>query len=164
MGMRLFHITDKVFEIGDVIRASDFGTACYYHLNNPQYAWINDVLDAEKDAECPPRKRCIYAFDKLVHCFAFNNKPDSHCYLVDMDAYGGFPMVLTDKMRRVGQNYERLGELVKEYWHPTREWLFNEYLGEKMIIIEDITPQKMLGIVSKMQYNCDREMADRLFR
>ena len=73
-------------------------------------------------------------------------------------------MVLTDKMRRVGQNYERLGELVKEYWHPTKEWLFNEYLGEKMVIIEEITPKRMLGIASKMQYDCDREMADSLFR
>lgn len=163
MGMRLFHITDKVFENGDVINASDFGDACYYHQNNPQYAWINDVLDAGKDAECPPRKRCIYAFDKPGHCLAFNNKPDLHCYLVDMNAYGGFPMVLTDKMRRVGQNYERIGELVNEYWHPTRKWRFNEYLGEKIVIIEEIAPKKMLCVASKMQYDCDREMVDRLF-
>ena len=71
MGMRLFHITDKVFENGDVICSSDFGTACYYHQNSTQYSWINDVLDAGKDAECPQRKRCIYAFDKPGHCLAF---------------------------------------------------------------------------------------------
>lgn len=33
-----------------------------------------------------------------------------------------------------------------------------------MVIIEEITPKRMLGIASKMQYDCDREMADSLFR
>ena len=72
-------------------------------------------------------------------------------------------MVLTDKMRRVGQNYDRIGDLVDEYWHPTRKWLFNEYLGESMVVVEEITPQKMLGISSKMQYDIDRDLADRLY-
>lgn len=162
--MRLYHITDKEYENGQVIRAIDFGEACYYHLNNPEYAWINDVLDAEKDADCPSRKRCIYAFGRPDFCLAFNNNPDLHCYLVEMDAKGGFPMVLTDTMRRVGQNYDRIGDVVNEYWHPTKHWKYNEYLGESMVIIKEIIPDRGRRTGAMMQYNDDRAIADRLFR
>lgn len=162
--MRLYHITDKEYEIGHVISAKDFGEACYYHQNSPLDAWINDVLDAEKDADCPPRKRCIYAFGRPDFCLAFNNDPGLHCYMVKMDAHGGFPMVLTDKMRRVGQNYDRIRDVINEYWHPTREWQYNEYLGESMVIINEITPDRRSRTGAMMLYNDDRAIADRLFR
>lgn len=161
--MTLFHITDKVYEIGTSISSNDFGEACFYHQNNPVHIWINDVLDARRDADCPPRKRCIYAFDKPGHCLAFNNNPVLHCYQIEMEAHGGYPMVLTDKLRRVGENYNRLDDLIDEYWHPTKQWKYNEFLGESMVVIGEIKPNKILGIASKMSYDDDRTMADQLF-
>ena len=121
-------------------------------------------MDVGRDAGCPPRKRCIYAFDNPGHCFAFNNDPILHCYEVEMEAHGGYPMVLTDKLRKVGKEYHRLDDLINEYWHPSKQWHFNEFIGESMVIISDIKPVKFLGIKSKMIYYADWAMADRLFR
>lgn len=161
--MRLFHITEDVYEIGSSISSDDFGDACFYHQNNPEYAWLNDVFDERRDADCPPRKRCIYAFDKPGHCVAFNNNPILHCYEIEMEAHGGYPMVLTDKLRRVGREYRRLDDLINEYWHPTKQWHYNEFLGESMVIIGEIKPYRFQEIASRMLYDADRAMADQLF-
>ncbi|MBR5907052.1 MAG: hypothetical protein IKZ50_01500 [Bacteroidales bacterium] len=163
--MRLFHITDKVYRIGETVSAEDFGESCFYHKNNPINTWINEVLDEGKDADCPSRKRCIYAFNELGHCLAFNNNPNLHCYLVEMDAHGGFPMVLTDKLRRLGKDSCQIDDVVREYWHPTNNWKFNEFLGNSMVIIEEIiTEGCFFAMRSKMLYGKDRDLADSLFK
>lgn len=162
--MRLFHITNKVYEIGAPVSINDYeGEVCYYHLSHPDYQWINDVLDKYKPVEFPYRKKCIYAFDMIENCYSFAyGKEGMHCYEVEMDACGGFPMALTDRLRKDKYDQDVCKAISEEYWNPKNEWKYLEYLGNEMIIISEhpITNNVMK---SKMMYCDDLEKAKKIF-
>lgn len=85
------------------------------------------------------RKKCIYAFDTLAHCAVFigENNKDINFYMVELNSENPHPMCLTDAIRKATSI--RMQNIMKEeYWHPTREWKFNEYLGTEMTILEKI--------------------------
>ena len=131
--MRLFHITERNYQIGETISINDYeGDMCFYYEKHTDYQWINDYLDACRPEEFPLRRKCIYAFDRPGHCFYFLAHEPSvtdHCYEIEMDAKGEFPMVLTGRMIAHRNNAEILRAIAEEYWRPTRDWNFYEYIG-----------------------------------
>lgn len=166
--MKLYHITKNEYQIGEVVSIDHFdGDACYYHHNHSNHQWINDYLDLYKPAEYPFRKKCIYAFDKPGHCFAFLfGKPTEgvHCYEIEMDAVGGFPMILTGLLQKNKDNPINLKAIADEYWHPTQEWKFCEYIGREMRIVSEVNRNKFDCAISGYKYQNDGNKAKGMFR
>ena len=166
--MRLYHITNKEYQIEEVVSIYHFEVnVCYYHQNHPTHQWINDYLDSYKPAECPSRKKCIYAFDKPGHSFAFlygMSLVGQHCYEIEMDAYGGFPMILTGLFQTFKNNVNVLNSMAEEYWHPTQEWKFCEYLGREMRIVSEVKKDIIACAASGYHYIMDGNKAKDMFR
>lgn len=167
--MRLFHITDNItYKIGDVISVNDFeGNMCFYHEKHIEHRWINDFLNACKPDNYPSRRKCIYAFDNPGHCFFFLSREPlitDHCYEVEMNAVGGFPMILTGWMIRHRNNTDSLRNIAEEYWHPTNPWNFCEYMGSEMTIISEVNLDNAQRNVSRNRYMMDYDRAMFIFQ
>lgn len=166
--MRLFHITDRVYQIGEVVSIDAFyGDTCFYHQKHREHQWINDYLDWYRPAGCPSRKLCIYAFDKPEHCFAYlcdTPVAGYHCYEIEMDAMGGFPMILTGKLNDYRDNDDILKAIAEEYWHPAQKWRFYEYIGKEMTIISEVNIVPIACAFSGYEYMMDNEIAKSLFK
>lgn len=164
--MKLFHITDREYPIGEVVSIDGFGgDTCFYHQKHGEHQWINDFLDLYRPAGYPSRKRCIYAFDQPGHCFAFlYDTPIAgyHCYEIEMDAVGGFPMILTGKLNDYKNNDIVLKAMAEEYWHPTQTWHFCEFIGERMTIISEVKRCSLACAFSGQAYMMDNERAKSL--
>lgn len=166
--MRLFHITERKYQIGETISINDYeGDMCFYHERHTDYQWINDYLDACRPEEFPLRRKCIYAFDRPGHCFYFLAHEPSvtdHCYEIEMDAKGEFPMVLTGRMIAHRNNAEILRAIAEEYWRPTRDWNFYEYIGNEMTIISEVNLDVSQRNISRDRYMMDYDRARYIFR
>ncbi len=166
--MRLFHITDRNYQIGETVSINDFdGNMCFYHERHMDHQWINDYLDTYRPEEFPLRRKCIYAFDKPGHCFFFlDREPDvtDHCYEIEMDAIGGFPMVLTGRMIAHRNNAEILRAIAEEYWRPTKDWKYYEYIGNEMTIISEVKFDASQRNKSRDEYMMDYDRALYIFR
>lgn len=165
--MRLFHITDRTYQLGEVISIDNFeGDMCFYHKSQREYQWINETLDYYRPTNYPLRKKCIYAFDKLGHCFSFVPREPSttkHCYEIEMDAVGGFPMVLAGRMDYFKENTNTQRAIAEEYWRPTEKWKVCEYLGNEMTIISEVKLDVRQCNVSRFEYLEDYDKAKALF-
>lgn len=138
-----------------------------HHQRHREHQWINDFLDLNRPAGCPSRKICIYAFDKPGHCFAFlydTPVEDYHCYEIEMDAMGGFPMILTGKLNDFKNNEDILNAVAEEYWHPTQTWRFCEFIGEEMTIVSEVKKVPLACAFSGYDYMEDDKKARSLFR
>lgn len=166
--MRLFHITERKYQIGETISINDYeGDMCFYHERHTDHQWINDYLDAYRPEEFPLRRKCIYAFDRSGHCFYFLAHEPSvtdHCYEIEMDAKGGFPMVLTGRMIAHRNNAEILRAIAEEYWRPTRDWKYYEYIGNEMTIISEVNLDVSQRNISRDRYMMDYDRARYIFR
>ena len=118
--MRLFP-----YQIGDAFSINDFEVnMCFYYESHQALQWINDCLDSYRPTGFPLRKKCIYTFNRPGHSFFFLAREPSitdHCYEIEMNANGGFPMMLTGRMNAHRNNADVLRAIADEYWHPTRD-------------------------------------------
>lgn len=166
--MRLFHITERNYQIGETISINDYvGDTCFYHERHIAHQWINDYLDARRPVGFPLRRKCIYAFDKPGYCFFFLAREPSitdHCYEIEMDAKGGFPMVLTGRMIAHRNNAEILRAIAEEYWRPTKDWKYYEYIGNEMTIISEVKFDASQRNKSRDEYMMDYDRALYIFR
>ena len=87
-----------------------------------------------------------------------------HCYEIEMDAKGGFPMVLTGRMIAHRNNAEILRAIAEEYWRPTRDWKYYEYIGNEMTIISEVNLDVSQRNISRMEYMMDNDRALYIFR
>ena len=140
--LELYHITCKAYPIGKV---PPMDGESLYHLSTQtdQRAWIDEFLDAQKSNEKPSRKKTHYACDSILNCKALKStisKP--HCtpriYKVIMTNPSKSPMALVNHLFQLGQNHNKNFDVAKEYWNPTMDWRFYEYLSDKMEIIEEV--------------------------
>lgn len=165
--MILYHVSRKVYVVGDVINANEFSNVTEYYEKSEKENknWIDDYLDSMKPQNAPSRKRVIYAFDSLANCGAFmvNNITDFNYYKVEMKEPVACPMCLTDNLEE--NNSEKNATIAKEYWNPTESWKFLEYLSEEMTIVEILPPPNFIEVASgKMAYGSDRTLSNKLFK
>lgn len=163
--MNLYHVTKENYQIGDTVVSNAFnGEFCYYHTKSP-YRNVNEFLDETKPDNEPSRTKCIYAFVSLAHCAAFigrNNDDRFNFYEVELNSKNPHPMCLTDGIKEASST--QLCQIMREeYWHPTREWKFNEYLGTEMIIIEKIEQIPCGFFLIQDDYMNDIRQMERVF-
>jgi len=166
--MELYHVSFREYTEGQTYTAPN---PIGYHLRSIQRneGWINEILDEQRPEGYPSRIASFYACSEVVNCQAFigNKKIEGRnpiYYKVEMDCVLGFPMVLIDKMRKLGQESDLLGACISEYWSPTREWMYLEFLSPSMTILEVLLfPESLLANKGRMNYNADFEFAKQLF-
>jgi hypothetical protein len=165
--MELYHITCKVYPIG---RVPTLEGESFYHLSTQidDRAWINQFLDSQKSSEMPSRKKAFYACDSIMNCKALKStvaKP--HCtpriYKVRMATPSKSPMALVNHLFQLGQNHTKNVEVANEYWNPTEDWKYYEYLSDEMEVIEQITIENWIsgGLIALGE---DRELANKLYK
>lgn len=141
--IELFHITCVEYQIGIVNPIEDLS---FYHNStlNDYRSWINDFLDENSPEGFPSRKRTFYACDTILNCKALKSTiiANSDCvpkiYKVKMNNPKKAPMALVTRLLQLGNDNPSNINLANEYWTPTKDWRFYEYLSEEMEILEEI--------------------------
>ena len=141
--LELYHISCKAYPIG-IVPPMDGESLYHLSTQTDQRAWIDEFLDSQKSNEMPSRKKTHYACDSILNCKALKStiaKP--HCtpriYKVKMTNPSKSPMALVNHLLMLGQDHQIVNEVAKEYWNPTLDWKFYEYLAEEMEIIEEVS-------------------------
>ena len=162
--MPLYHVSCKEYQVNQVIKAEDFETTEYYeNAVAEDKGWIDNFLDENKPENAPDRKKTLYAFDNISNCGAFKSTCEGEIfyYEVEMVEPISCPMCLTGAL--VEGSEELNNTLREEYWNPTKDWKYLEYLSLEMKIIDKVakptTLQKAKGIID---YNADRELIKKL--
>lgn len=166
--MQLYHVSFTEYEVGKTYIADNPNG---YHLRSISRGdgWINEEMDNMRPDGYPSRIASFYACDALENCQAFiankkiaGNNPTY--YKVEMDRTVGFPMVLVDRIKKMGQGSANLSSCINEYWSPTQAWKYLEFLSPQMTILEKLdNPNSLMAIKGSMNYNTDFETAKRLF-
>lgn len=153
----LYHISDQKYAPGEVVSVDRFSGLTRYHQGlSDENKGINDYLSEGRPDGEPCRSHCIYAFDKLEYCIYFRNKEliegkEYHLYKCKMNKRKGHPMILVGRM--CSASAECRERLKEEYWKPTINWHFLEYLSESIEIQEEVPLEKELQARS---INCGR--------
>lgn len=143
--MLFYHISCKDYNDGDVLtgRSSPSG----FHLRSVENgtSWINNILEKGAPANAPIRSRAYFAFENLGSCIYYWSKTNCggagpYIYEVVLTNSVSAPMVLTDLIREVGQDYPHIDQLVNEYWNRQKSWKFIEHLGDMMTVVRKIEP------------------------
>ena len=166
--MVLFHVSFREYEVGQSYTAPNPNG---YHQRAILKGedWINTYLDENKPIDFPSRISSFYACDEIVNCQAFiGNKTINGqkpiYYKVEMNCEIGFPMVLTDAIKKNEQNSPHLINCSNEYWSPSGEWKYKEFLSPEMTILEILpNPDSICANKGRMNYNADLERAKRDF-
>jgi hypothetical protein len=166
--MELYHVSFVAYTAGQTYPAPN---PIEYHLKSIQRGegWINEKLDEQSPDGYPLRVASFYACSVLENCQAFigNKRIEDRTpifYKVEMDCSLGFPMVLIDRIRKLGHASGLIDTCISEYWTPTREWQYLEYLSPSMTIIEILpVPESLMANKGRMNYNADFELANRMF-
>lgn len=142
--MDLYHITNNTYQIGEELLLKE--TSLYHKRTIKEgRAWINEFFDNHRpNQDFPSRVFSLYATDTIANCIALKNTvakdgETPNIYKVEMENPFKAPMSLVDIVRGLGMESENLVPIIGEYWNPTREWKFNEYLSNKMVIREIIS-------------------------
>jgi hypothetical protein len=141
--IELYHISCIEYPIGVVAPIEDLS---FYHTSTltDSRSWINDFLDDHSPEDFPSRKKSFYACDTIANCKALKSTicNDVDCipriYKVRLSNPKKVPMALVTHLFKLGEDNASNINIVNEYWTPTEEWNFYEYLSEEMEIIEEI--------------------------
>jgi len=138
--MELYHVSSKLYNIGQTISSEDFGDTTEYYQRKilENLNWIDDYLDTLRPGNVPPRRNSVFAFGHLKHCVAFCRKRDYNYYKVEMNVNDSYPMCLTDALK-VSEDPKVMAEIGIEYWFPTKNWSFLEFLSPSMTILDIVT-------------------------
>lgn len=157
--MEVYHTTDKVYQNGQVVSVSDFeGDLSLYYVNADNNKCVNDYFDYYKPSKSIERKRAIFTFDSIKHCLAFDNKK-KYIYKVDIPKTTGHPMRLLQcfvQNKNKPNNIRK--QIVDEYWEPSENWKFYEYLSARMTILEQCNVNHIMRAPGLDDYVADYEL------
>lgn len=159
-----YHASNLSFVAGRLYSINDFdGEYTYDHKNRPEcQQLINIQLDNEHPDGVLSRTKCIYLFGSLVHCFAYARKENiAHVYEVRVDGnvFGPYPMTLVTTVFNCP--IEIKPDVIREYWHPTRNWKVLEFLTNSFFVEREI-PIENRGN-NRDDYIDDRLLSRRIF-
>lgn len=164
--MVLFHVSSKLYEIGEIISNEMFETTEYYQnsiIKNKN--WIDDFLDERKPINAPTRQKAIFAFENIENCAAYKNsdKGEKFYYKVEMQNPIACPMCLTDALKF--EENDLNNRLRTEYWNPNLDWKYLEYLGSEIKVIERLAkPGVIASSKGLSDYLHDRDMIKWIIR
>ena len=141
--MELYHISENIYERGEVVRAKDFGDSTRYHQSLSEENKVIDLyLSSVRPEGEPERQLCIYAFAKMEYCLYFMRKDMQdgkklHLYSCEMNTQNGHPMYLIRSLQQCTDEGKKEA-ISKDYWQPTKNWNVLEYMSDEMCVLEEI--------------------------
>jgi hypothetical protein len=166
--MTLFHASYEIFEVGQIYTA-DRITPYFLEKQTQNLKWIDLLLNEYKPDHAPIREQTFFACDSVENCHAYIsslNRPAKvpSYYKVEMENPVKCVMCLTDLLRIVGDANPNVNVYAQEYWTPTLEWKYYEYLSNEMTILEVVPePDVVLKNRGKANYSADRELRIKTF-
>lgn len=145
-----FHATKRTFNIGDSFSVDMFdGDFTVDHSNrNDKEKEVNEQLDEGRPEGVLSRTKCIYLFGNLSHCQHYaKSMRYEHIYEVHSDdvVNGPYPMVLVNTLYNSDPQIH--DKIIQEYWNPTLEWKFNEFLASSFYVDREMPiPRLVLNI------------------
>ena len=165
--MELFHVSCNEYGVGETKLANE-ETKYFQAKKDKGEEWVDLLLNAKKPDNAPSRQYTLYAFDFVGNCSAFFkshkcDKGNKLYYKVQMTDPFKAPMCLTDLILKQGQSSSYLAKIIEEYWHPTMDWKFWEYLSTEMKIVEVLNePNIFEKIKGEDNYHRDFQLRKQL--
>lgn len=166
--MTLFHASYETFEVGRTYSA-DRVTPYFLEKQSQNMDWVDILLNEYKPDHAPMRQQTFFACDSVENCFAYiSSRPRIGelpiYYKVEMENPVKAVMCITDIFRNVDINDPAIPVYANEYWYPSQEWRYYEYLSDSMQILEVVQePDFILKNRGKMNYSADRDLRIRMF-
>jgi hypothetical protein len=166
--MILYHVSYKSFTIGECLTANEI-TPYFLEKQEKKEEWVDTILNNFKPVDAPDRQHTFFACDAIENCYAFiaNKIPLSGnpiYYKVEMIEPIKAVMCITDLILKVGPDDIQVEDFAKEYWIPTLNWKYYEYLSAKMKIMEIIEePNSLLKAKGRINYQSDWELRKNTF-
>ncbi len=151
--MQLFHASTNLYRAGDVLHGRDHAYA------GPRAKFESRVAEKRSHLD---RDRRNSLFATTTEYFAeiyqkaqwgdglFNSSPGAelHLYRIDCEVVSGHPMALLDIAFQAMQQGRdvKFDAIVSEYWSPTNEWSYLEFLSGQFTVTEELD-RKMLDLV-----------------
>ena len=140
---RYEYVPDQAVKI-ELGRVTNFHTA----LVNDNNVAAEDRLKPHRPSGVPCRTNCIYTFGNLADCSLYGDSQHKsgkvHYYRVKMEKATKVPMVLVDQIRKqVSPTPAQVEQMAREYWQPTKDWNYWEYLTDAVAISEKVEPLSM---------------------
>lgn len=154
--MEFYHASRKELPIGEEMRS---GVVSLY------YEEATEALDSNRPEGAPSRKTALYSADSLEFALYFLIKQNVckraiNLYKVKIkDPWKSVFSIPHIVQRRIEEG-KNIVTLIKEYWEPTKNWQFYEYLSTSFVVIEQMNYPVIFDFEMKMKGLRDHELAD----
>lgn len=149
MSIEAFHVSRYEYAPGEVLTI-EFGRVTHFHaaLQKENNVAAEDRLMPYRPKGVPCRTNCIYAFETLADCSLYGCSQHKdrtvHYYRVMMQNATKVPMVLVDQIRKQeNPTHAQIERMAQEYWQPSMNWHYWEYITDTTQIIENVKPLSM---------------------
>lgn len=153
--MILFHASrEELTEGAEIISAA---SSCSYELASIE-------IDKNRPDTATARKEALYSADTPEFAFYFMmmqkvSADDIKLYRVEAKVIWKAVFSITSAVNKRLQNGKAIESLVDEYWNPTKNWNFYEYLSPSFTVIEKIKNPKHKEYIMQDKYNRDYDLA-----
>lgn len=154
--MELYHASIKVFSIGDEIKS---GAASSF------YEEATDAMDSSRPENAPARKTALFSADSAEFALYFMLKQricksEINLYRVKVKDPWKTVFSITHVIHRRIEQRKNISSLVSEYWSPTKDWQFFEYLSPSFMVIDKMDHPVINTIAMKFKSLQDHDLAD----
>jgi hypothetical protein len=156
--MELYHASRKEMENGQHIvstRTSDF------------YPEASKEMDSARPNGKPARTQALYCSDNpefAVFYLMLQQVPieEIKLYKVEVADFHKAPFCITSVVkRRIGKN-EEVESLITEYWNPTLDWNYYEFLTLEFTIQEIVDTPLVNEVIIRYRYGNDSNQAQQI--
>jgi len=151
--MELYHASTKVFCIGDEIKSAAVSSF---------YEEATDAMDSGRPVNAPARKTALYSADSAEFALYFMLKQrvcrsEINLYRVEVKDPWKAVFSITHVIHRRIKQRRKISSLISEYWSPTKDWQFYEYLSPSFMVIDkmDHPVIDMIGMGFKSRKDYD---------
>ena len=154
--MEFYHASKDVLPIGKELKSKSI-------LRYYEEATV--VLDSKRPKGAPAKKTSLFSSDSLEFALYFLLKQNIHkkaikLYKVELKNQWKAVFSITHIIQRRLEKGKNIDLLIKEYWEPTRNWKFYEYLSPSFIVIEQMNHPILDEIEMKFKSMHDHNLAD----
>jgi hypothetical protein len=159
-GTQLYHATRRNLSSREIVSASE---------PTDYYPEVRDLLESRRLHNRPSRSICVFAAESAVAATEFMQaelrklgKPenDFRLYRVEMNVYHRAPFRLIHELKKRLDTGGDVDSVLNEYWNPKHEWVFWEYFGPSLTVVEEVGPPDTIArVVFKLSYEAKDSLA-----
>jgi hypothetical protein len=143
--MKLYHATSQGFKINQIVGPFSGTHFIEQKVKPNNLYYVEEFLESHRPCSKVSRLSAIFAFDKPEYCLRFLQaecRGSLRVYEIEMQSPSSSPMCLVDSLRDKNLPPEIKVRLANEYWDPTRDWSFMEYMSDSMVIKLEVNPEE----------------------